>query len=98
MIPVSPNATGNFSMTTQNQVLPLTYLLSPPADLDEIRLRAELITARWLNLAGAWRELIDSHISTVQASTLSTVEQLRQSALEAAFLSSPPRAESIDIN
>ena len=85
-------------MTPSNQTLPLTYLLSPPASLDEIQLRADLVAAQWLTFAGTCRELMDNHLATVQASALSTFEQFRRSALEAAFLSSAPRADAINLS
>ncbi|MEZ5276555.1 MAG: hypothetical protein R3F07_09265 [Opitutaceae bacterium] len=85
-------------MTKKDDTLALTYMLSPPASLDELQLRAELVASRWVSLAGTCRDLIQNHLNTVQASTLGTMEQFRRAAMEAAFLSSPPRAESIDIS
>ena len=85
-------------MAHPNETLPLTYLLSPPASLEEFQLRAELVASRWMSLAGTCRELVENHLNTVQASTLGTMEQFRRAAMEAAFLGTPPRAESIDIS
>ena len=51
-----------------------------------------------MSLAGTCRELVENHLNTVQASTLGTMEQFRRAAMEAAFLGTPPRAESIDIS
>lgn len=85
-------------MKNQDETLPLTYLLSPPASMDEVVMRAELVTARWTHFAGLCQQLVEQHIETVQASTLTTFEQFRRNALEAAFLSSGPRAEPIEVS
>jgi hypothetical protein len=85
-------------MTKQDETLPLTYLLSPPASMDEIVMRAELVGARWTQFAGVCQQLVEQHVETVQASTVMTLEQLRRNAMEAAFLSSGPKAESIEVS
>lgn len=85
-------------MKKQDETLPLTYLLSPPASMDEVVMRAELVTARWTQFAGLCQQLAQQHIETVQASTLMTLEQFRRNALEAAFLSTGPKAEPIEVS
>ena len=85
-------------MNNQDETLPLTYLLSPPASMDEVVMRAELVTARWTHFTGQCQQMVEQHIETVQASTLMTLEQFRRNALEAAFLSTGPKAEPIEVS
>jgi len=85
-------------MTNENDPLPLRYFISPTASFEEAVARTQVIAAQWINYGTICQKLIEGHLETVQASTLSTMEKIRRHSLEAAFLQEPPKAEAIEVS
>ena len=85
-------------MTKEKESLPLRYFVSPTASFEEAVARTQVIAAQWINYGTTCQKLIESHLETIQASALTTMEKIRRHSLEAAFLQAPAKAETIELS